>query len=425
MTTRPFSLRAYKAAMRALSPVAPAILHARARKGKEDAERLGERLGKTPLHRPEGPLVWLHGVSVGESLSLLPLIDRIRQERPDLHLLITSGTVTSANLLAKRLPPGVIHQFAPIDTPGAVDRFLRHWRPSVGLFAESELWPNLLAMARARDVRLALISARITEKTARGWARRKAAAKALLDSFELILPQDADTARRLTSLGAEVGPVFNLKYVGAPLPFDETQMKILKSATGSRQVVLAASTHPGEEMLVADAFAALPQTKPPPLLIIAPRHPDRGPAIAAELAAKGLRIARRGAGQSLTNTTRVYVADTLGEMGIFYRLATVAVIGGAFSPGIGGHNPLEPARLGAPIVSGPHAFNFRQVYDDLTNGVAGVLIADGREALATSLKTLLAQKPIATSMVRRAAAYADSQSQAFETGWGLIKALLP
>jgi len=425
MTARPFSLRAYKAAMRVLSPIAPVILHARAAKGKEDPARLRERLGHAPMHRPEGPLVWLHGVSVGESLSLLPLIDRIRDERPELNILVSSGTVTSAALLAKRLPEGVIHQFAPVDTPGAVGRFLRHWRPSTGLFAESELWPNLLSTASARGVRLGLVSARITEKTARGWARRRAAATTLLGSFELILPQDEDSARRLAGLGAQTGPICNLKYVGAPLPFDDTQMAILRAAIGSRPVILAASTHPGEEMLVADAFAELSDTTPPSLLIIVPRHPERGEAIAVALQAKGLNVSRRAAGQPISNRTEVYIADTLGEMGLFYRLATIAVVGGAFSPGIGGHNPLEPARLGVPIVSGPHAFNFRQVYDDLSRGVAGVLIADGQKALVTSLKTLLAQPPIAISMVRRAATYADSQARAFETGWGLIRGLLP
>jgi 3-deoxy-D-manno-octulosonic-acid transferase len=190
-------LKAYSVVTGWLEPLAPRLLGARARRGKEDAARLNERLGRPSIPRPSGPLVWLHGVSVGESLSLLPVIARLRAERPETAILVTSGTVTSARILAERLPPDVIHQYAPVDGPLATARFLNHWRPSLGVLVESELWPNLIGAARARGVKLALISARITDKTAQGWGRMPGAAGALLSAFDLILPQDDASAARI------------------------------------------------------------------------------------------------------------------------------------------------------------------------------------------------------------------------------------
>src|ERR1700722_9089630 len=213
----PVSLRLYALATGLAEPLAPMLLSNRVRRGKEDAARLGERLGRAGRPRPQGPLVWLHAASVGESVSLLPLIERIRTERPDLAMLVTSGTRTSAELLARRLPEGVIHQYAPVDAPGAVARFLGHWRPGLGLFVESELWPNLILGARHRGVRLALVSARMTEASSKGWARRPNAARAMLSGFEAILAQDDASAARLEGLGGHVAGRLNLKRLGAPL----------------------------------------------------------------------------------------------------------------------------------------------------------------------------------------------------------------
>jgi len=188
-TPRSLPLAVYAAATGLLEPLAPALLRRRARAGKEDASRLSERLGRPTRSRPQGPLVWLHGVSVGESLSLLPLIAALQARRPDLNLLVTSGTVTSAQVLAKRLPQGVIHQFAPVDAPGAAARFLDHWRPGAALFVESELWPNLVVAAARRGVKLALLSARMTQASVEGWARAPESARRLLGAFSLVLPQ--------------------------------------------------------------------------------------------------------------------------------------------------------------------------------------------------------------------------------------------
>ena len=407
----------YRAITSFAEPFAPLILRARSGRGKEDPNRMAERLGRSTLARPAGPLVWLHGASVGESLSLLPLIDRIRAERPGVTILVTSGTVTSANLLAKRLPAGVIHQFAPIDGPGAVGRFLGHWRPDTGLFVESELWPNLLTQARARGVKLALVSARITARSAAGWARRPKAAQTLLSGFSLILPQDQASAERLAGLGAVTGPLMNLKYVAGPLPGNDAAAFTIRRLAGARSIVVAASTHAGEETLIAEACP------PGPILVMAVRHPERGPAVAEALRATGRAITRRGAGDLITSDTDIFVVDTLGEMGLWYRLAQLVVMGGGFAAGIGGHNPLEPARLDAPVVSGPEVFNFADIYRDLA-GRDGVVLAKA-EDLAPAIAELMAHPTRRQAMAKRARAFAEAQGTAFETGWSLIADVLP
>lgn len=426
VSTNPHSLAlaAYAAAMGLLEPFAPALLRGRARRGKEDAARLGERLGRSSRPRPEGALVWLHGVSIGESLSLLPLVEWLRSRRPDVALLITSGTTTSAALLASRLPAGVIHQYAPVDSPGAVRGFLDHWRPHAGLLVESELWPNLISQARARGVRLALLSARMTAGSARRWARAPAAARALLTAFDLVLPQDEATDRRLRRLGAVVGPRLNLKLVGASATVGVEALKALRKQVGDRKVVLAVSTHPGEESLIARAFREASVGGPPALLVVAVRHPDRGAAVAAELATAGFTVSRRSEGEPLAEETTAYVADTLGELGLLLSVADVAVMGGSFFDGIGGHNPMEPARLGTPVVTGPHSFNARDIYAEMFARVAALEAAD-TAALARHLRGLLTYPHIARRIGEAGLDYARSQGQALDAAFKLLDPLLP
>jgi 3-deoxy-D-manno-octulosonic-acid transferase len=412
-TTLPLAL--YGAATSLLEPFAPGILRGRAGQGKEDPQRLAERLGRPTVARPTGGLVWLHGVSVGETTSLLPLVAALRARRPALTLLVTSGTITAAQLLAQRLPQGVIHQFAPVDAPRAVRRFLEHWRPDLAVFVESELWPNLIGAAAARDVRLALVSARMTQASAERWARWPASARAVTGAFDLILPQDAATEARLAKLGASPGPRLNLKRVGEPLPADPAELQRLRQVIRGRKVVLAASTHPGEEPLIAEAFrAAQPGDA---LLIVAPRHPERGPAIARDLAAT-----RRAAGEAPTG--QMHVADTLGELGLFFRLAEIVVMGGSFVPGIGGHNPLEPARIGRPILTGPNAFNAADVYAEMFAEACAIEAGDAA-ALARHIGGLLANPMIARRMGEAALAYAERQGAALEAAIQLLEPLLP
>jgi 3-deoxy-D-manno-octulosonic-acid transferase len=489
--SEPLSLRFYALATGLAEPLAPWLLSRRVKRGKEDAARLGERLGRASRPRPDGPLVWLHGASVGESVSLLPLIARIAAARPDLTVLVTSGTRTSAELLAQRLPAGAIHQYAPVDAPGAVARFLTHWRPGLGLFVESELWPNLILGARRRGVRLALVSARMTEASAKGWARRPNAAKAMLSGFEAILAQDDASAERLQGLGGHVTGRLNLKRLGAPLDADAAQVAALKAAFGERGVILAASTHPGEEALIATAVRGLPSR---PLLIIAPRHPDRGEAIEAQLTGAGFGVARRSRvlppsalGSSRNSTIRqekplpprgegvgdggasaspndlhetanpiarrdtptpdpspqgggelranaptgedlagrdVYLADTLGEMGLFYRLADVVIMGGSFVQGVGGHNPLEAAQLGVGVVTGAERFNHADPYAEMIAAGAAVGVEDAA-GLERELGALMAAPEHLHELGERARVYAAAQAGAFEDGWRAIAPLLP
>ena len=414
-------LKIWRVVARLAEPLAPALLESRTRDGKEDPDRLGERLGRAGLPRPSGPLVWLHGVSVGETLSVIPLVERLRETRPDLAVLVTSGTVTSAALLAERLPAGALHQYAPVDAPGAVDRFLAHWRPALGIFVESELWPNLIGAAHAADVRLALVSARITERTARNWSRLPGAAREILSAFDLILTQDEASAERVELLGGRVGGIANLKLVGRPLGHDGAAFSALSAAIGDRAVVTAASTHPGEEGPIAEAVAGLPGQ---PLLIMAPRHPGRGKLLAQRLREAGHVTALRSAGEPLTQRTGVYVADTLGELGLFLRLADVVVMGGSFGDGVGGHNPLEPARLGKPAISGPDVANWVQVYRDLT-AAGGVRMIKGPADLAAALSDLVADPGLAASVGERARRKAAEADIGLERLWAALAPLLP
>lgn len=420
---RTLPLALYAAATGLMEPLAPTLLRRRARAGKEAADRLNERLGRPTLPRPPGPLVWLHGVSVGESLSLLPLIAALRAAQPGLGVLVTSGTVTSAQVLAQRLPAGVIHQFAAIDAPGAAGRFLDHWRPNAALFVESEIWPNLIVAAQARGVRLALLSARMTQASADGWTRVPGTARALLSAFDLVLPQDGDTEVRLKRLGANLGPRLNLKLVGEAPPVEAATVAALKAGLGVRKAVLAASTHPGEERLIADAFRTATANSPPSVLIVAPRHPERGPEVAAELQALGFTVARRAADEALGPETDAYLVDTLGELGAFYDVAAAVVMGGSFVAGVGGHNPLEAARLEAAIVTGPHAFNARDIYAEMFAEAAAIEAADTR-ALARHIAGLLANPLIARRIGEAAADYAARQGAALSAAMALIEPLL-
>jgi 3-deoxy-D-manno-octulosonic-acid transferase len=416
---RPLSLKAYRWATGVASPLARPLLKSRARRGKEDPARLGERLGIASAPRPQQPLVWMHGASVGESVSLLALVERLRAERDDLAILITSGTRASAQILAGRLPPGVIHQYAPIDAPGAVARFLGHWRPDVGLFAESELWPNLILGARAAGTRLALVSARMTQRSARGWAARPSAAAAMLDCFEMVLPQDAATAERLGRLGARIEGRLNLKRAGAALGCDPNELARLRAAIGARRVVVAVSTHESEEQLIAAAVAGLSAA---PLLVIAPRHPERADVIARQLAPRTL--ARRSAGEPIAPDTDVYLADTLGELGLFLRLAQFAVIGGGFAPRVGGHNPLEAARLGVGVVTGPHVSNHAEAFEEMIQAGAAVVARDGPELTAV-LARLLDTPDEAQRLAAAAQAFAARQGAEFEAAMQRLRPLLP
>jgi 3-deoxy-D-manno-octulosonic-acid transferase len=370
----PLTLRAYTLLTAAAVPLADMLLKRRLKRGKEHAERLPERRGQSTIPRPAGPLVWIHGASVGEVLAILPLIDRIRAR--DIAVLVTSGTVTSAGLAERRLPSDVIHQFVPVDVPQFAARFLNHWRPDLALFVESDLWPNLILAASKRGTPLILVNGRISERSFNRWRLAPRTIGALLGRFDLCLAQSAEAAARYARLGApRVITTGNLKLdVPAP-PADEEKLKALKGAIGTRPVVAAASTHPGEEAAMIDVHRRLMHTFPGLLTVLVPRHPERGQGIAEIARVAGLSSAMRSRNELPERDTEIYIADTLGELGLIYRIAPIVFIGGSLV-GHGGQNPIEAAKLGAAILHGPHVWNFTEVYRTLDATGGAELVTD-------------------------------------------------
>lgn len=355
----------YRGVTKAAQPAVPALLAYRTRRGKEDASRLGERLGIAGRPRPEGPLIWLHAASVGETVAAGRLIGELKARRPSATILLTTGTVTSAALAQSRFGGSVIHQFAPVDGPDLVARFLDHWKPQLGLLVESEIWPNLIMAASERKIPLALLNARISERSFRGWQRRPGMARLLFGKFAVVLAQTEILSRRFTRLGGkDVRIAGNLKYDAATLPVDRAAAAALRGAIADRPVFMAASTHPGEETLLGEAIQRLRAGWPRLLTILAPRHPERGAQVARELRGFHLSVAQRSGGALPAATDDVYVADTLGELGLFYANAPLAYIGGSLVPH-GGQNPIEPIQLGAGVISGPYWHNFDEVYQAL------------------------------------------------------------
>ncbi len=357
------------------APLIAYYLDRRMARGKEDRVRFGERRGVPSRARPDGMVVWLHAASIGESISMLPVIERL-QARPGTTVLITTGTVTSAEVMAERLPEGAIHQYVPVDRLPWVRRFLDHWRPDLALWAESEFWPNLLVETAARGVPLILLNGRISDRSFAKWRRQSRLVRRLLAGFVLCLGQTPTDAQRLSILGAKrVGCRGNLKFAALPLPVDETAMARQAAQLGDRPRWLAASTHPGEEAAAGRVHQALSALHPGLLTIVVPRHPNRGEAVAAELRALGLRVAQRGAGQAVTAETQILLADTLGELGLFIRLAPIVFMGKSLI-GQGGQNPLEPARLGASVLFGPHMDNFAEIASRMCRASAAEQVMD-------------------------------------------------
>jgi 3-deoxy-D-manno-octulosonic-acid transferase len=383
----PMTLRVYQRLSAAVMPLAPALIKRRLKQGKEDPARIGERRGMSRDIRPHGPLVWIHGASVGEVLAAAALIEKLRAL--NIRILLTSGTVTSAAIVAKRFPADIIHQYVPYDSPRYVARFLDHWRPSLALFIESDLWPNLILSSAARRLPMVLINGRMSHRSFPRWRRVSGTISALLGRFDVCLAQSQVDAERFAVLGSRnVVTTGNLKLdVPAP-PADSAKLERLMSVTRGRPIIVAASTHPGEEDILIAAHRTLAEFFPSLLSVIVPRHPDRGEAIARTVAASGLHAGLRSREELPTATTDIYVADTMGELGLFYRLAPIVFMGGSLVPH-GGQNPIEAVKLGASIVHGPHVFNFTDVYEAL-DAAGGAKRADTTEVLVKQLGQLLA-----------------------------------
>jgi 3-deoxy-D-manno-octulosonic-acid transferase len=388
----------YRALTAAAAPAVVRYLNARRRRGKEDRERFDERFGVASAARPLAPLVWVHAASVGEAGSVLALIERILAERPALEILMTTGTVAAARLLEARLPPRARHQFVPVDLPRAVERFLDHWHPDLAIWVESELWPNLVLATQRRGIPMLLANARLSARSVAHWRVLPGLVRPVLEAFALCLAQDEVQAARFRRLGARpVASVGDLKAAAAPLAADPAALEALRHEIGARPVWLAASTHQGEEEIAAAAHAQIARDHPGLLTILAPRHPVRGPAIADMLRARGLRVTRRGVGLQPTDLspggeaigadTDIHLADTLGELGLFFRVAGIAFIGGSLVRK-GGHNPFEAARLDCAIVHGPDMANCAAMAGVLDAAGAALEVGDA-ESLAGAVSLLL------------------------------------
>ena len=395
---KPLALSLYLGLSRLAGPLAPFVLRRRLKRGKEDPARMGERLGRAALPRPPGQVIWLHGASVGEAMALLPLIGALRAQS-GAEILLTTGTVTSARRVAPLLPEGARHQFVPVDTAQAVGRFLDHWRPDLAIWAESELWPRLVTETARRGIAMAMVNARLSARSHARWLRAPGMARTLFGNFAAILAQDDQTVTRLADFAVAAENAGNLKALVSVPDADAETLALFRRSVGERPVWLAASTHPGEETQLLETQKVLARQMDA-LLILAPRHPDRADAVAAEIRAAGLTYARRSEGRRPEASVQVYLADSLGEMGLWYRLAPVSFVGGSLVAK-GGHTPFEPIACGSAVLHGPHVENFAPAYEALAE--AGAVIGlPSAEALTAEIRDLLSSPEARARQVQAA-----------------------
>ncbi len=403
------ALTLYRGATATLGAFAGAWLGARVRAGKEDGARLSERFGRYTQMRAAGRVIWLHAASVGESGVALALVEAMAARDDSLSFLISTGTRTSAELVARRGLQRVTHVYAPLDRGDCVRRFLRYWRPDVGVFVESEIWPNLILAAKRAGVRLALVNARMSPKTLARWGRWRAAGARLAQAFDWISAADARTGEALSALRGAPAPVLGNLKLAAPAPHVDARARdALAGEIGARPVWLAASTHEGEDEIALAAHALLRRSHPDALLILAPRHPERGAAIAALAQGAPRRSLFQPIGQA-----PVYIADTLGEMGVLYDLTPAALVAGSLLPHLKGHNPLEPAKLDAAILSGPYVESFADVFAALLAS-GGARQVNGAATLAEAVETLWRDARARTAQTEAARAFAAQGGVAFE-----------
>jgi 3-deoxy-D-manno-octulosonic-acid transferase len=407
----PATLSAYRIVTAAGAALAPHVLARRLARGKENPDRLAERRGAPGVPRPPGPLVWVHGASVGEFIAALPLVERICAR--GFTVLMTTGTVTSAELAARRLPVGAFHQFIPLDVPSFILRFLNHWRPDLALFVESDLWPNIILSASARKIPMILVNGRISARSYGRWRRFPRTIEALLRRFDLCLVRSPEDAERFSALGAPLlGITGNLKFDVPALPVDVGKLAALGDAIRSRKVVVAASTHPGEESAVVDAHRRLQSAHPDLLTIIAPRHPQHGSDVAGIAATEHLQPALRSRGALPADDTDVYVCDTLGELGLIYKTAPIVFMGGSLVRH-GGQNPIEAIKFGAAILHGPHVSNFADTYEELDRN-GGAALVNNAGQLAAQIDAWIRDGAARDDVAARARRYVDNLSGALD-----------
>lgn len=392
------------------------MLNRRCRQGKEDPARLEERMGVAGRERPDGKLVWFHAASVGESQSTLILLNALLDRYPELTALVTTGTVTSAALMEKRLPRRAFHQYYPLDHPQWAAQFLDHWQPDMALWMESEIWPNMLKGIKERDIPAALVNARLSEQSFKRWKLAAGEIKKLLDTFSVCLAQTEEDAAYFTQLGASnVTATDNLKYSAAPLPCDEADLKALKGAVKDRPLWLYASTHDAEEEIACRIHKHLQKTMPSLLTIIVPRHPERREELRKACEKYGLSVKLRSEKRALPDEKdQIYIADTLGELGLFYRLCPIACIGRSFSAdGGGGHNPIEAAQLGCAVLHGPKVQNLARIFEDFDEAGAAIKLKTEQD-FQSRLERMLTDSDGLDAMQNKATRFAQDKSKVLE-----------
>lgn len=408
-------LKIYRILLFAAAPFLVALVYVRALRGHEEKPHLKERWGKASLLRPPGRIVWVHAASVGEMQSIQPLINRMLEQNDDLHCLITTVTMTAARLVRRKKNPRILHQYAPLDRQGWITRFLNHWQPGACIWVESEFWPNTLQEIKKRSIPLVLINGRLSERSACRWAKMPQTIAYVLGLFDATLAQSGDDGARLKALGAQnIEIAGNMKYSNHPLAYDEAAYNVLHAQLGGRPLILFSSTHTGEEAMAARVLKTLSEKHPDVLGIVIPRHPSRGAVIADQVEAEGVSFALRSLSQPITAATQIYIADTLGETGLFYRLAPIAYIGNSMflSPG-GGHNPIEPAQLGCAILYGPHMANFAAVDQSLRDAGGALRVRDER-ALLAALDDLLNNPARAKDLAKAASDFVAVQNSVLD-----------
>lgn len=416
--------KSYRALTGLTRPAAPLLLDARAKRGKEDPARRGERLGQPSVARPDGCLVWIHAASVGETNAILPLLPALRAKRPDIRFLLTTVTTTSAAVAASRLGPADIHQYVPLDMPDLVRRFLDHWHPQLAVFTESEIWPNLIMETSARGIPLALVNARLSNRSFARWRKLRGLAEPMFSRFAVVLAQNDQLARRFSELGARtVSAVGNLKIDAPPLVAEPAAVRRLRHALDGRPCLIAASTHEGEEELIGRAHKLLAGRVERFCTIVVPRHPERGGSVAELLRGEGLDVEQRSLGAVPEPSTDVYVADTLGELGTFYSLSPLAFVGGSLVPR-GGQNPVEAIRHGAVVITGPYWGNFSDAYRALFRHRAALQVSSA-EDLARAVGTLIDDEVELARMRAGAQTALSSLSGALGRTVDALIALLP
>lgn len=410
----------YKNIVRILRPLIKFNLQIRKNNNKEDPERIKERLGHASVERPQGFVVWIHASSIGESISILPLIKKINQEFPKIKILLTTVTLSSTNLITKRLTNKTIHQYCPIDTEDSVKLFLNHWYPNFAIFTESELWPNLISETR-KYCKMMLINGRMSSKSYNKWKYFQQLSNYLLNKFDILLAQSAEDLLKFKSLGANHAQnLGNIKFSSSPLPYDPEEMGKIISMIGQRQLWVAASTHKGEESIIAVVHTELKKKFPDLLTIIIPRHTERAEEIIEELSSKNLSIIKKSENQKITSDLDIYLADTTGELGIFYRISDIILIGGSLV-NIGGHNPIEAACLNCAIIYGQYMTNFKEICEEFELNEAAIKVSDTYQ-LIKNLEDLLKDKKKQEQLIKASLSITKDKEKILDN---VFKEILP